>query len=282
MSEKKKSEKKDMSGVNEALSSVHWYLSKVPEKDEYVAATISSVSEGSVWLALTEYKNISGYIPLSNVTKRQSNQVPKQLKVGTKIYAQISQIEEKQNGEIYIDLTRDMSKDDLDKKAKERYSSYSKLLNLLYQASLQEGGSSFVDLVENVSYYLQARDDIDVYPYEYISNPDNYVQNIESLEKISRADKDYLIRSMEKKNKKGKSSVDRYFNASCKLLSDLKRCLSAHDDKDISILYEASPKYLMKIEIEDRVEGERRLDEAIKKIEAAIKEVKGGQFSVDN
>lgn len=282
MSEKKKSEKKDMSGVNEALSSVHWYLNKVPEKDEYVAATISSVSEGSVWLALTEYKNISGYIPLSNVTKRQSNQVPKQLKVGTKIYAQISQIEEKQNGEIYIDLTRDMSKDDLDKKAKERYSSYSKLLNLLYQASLQEGGSSFVDLVENVSYYLQARDDIDVYPYEYISNPDNYVQNIESLEKISRADKDYLIRSMEKKNKKGKSSVDRYFNASCKLLSDLKRCLSAHDDKDISILYEASPKYLMKIEIEDRVEGERRLDEAIKKIEAAIKEVKGGQFSVDN
>ena len=282
MSEKKKSEKKDMSGVNDALSSVHWYLSKVPEKDEYVAATISSVSEGSVWLALTEYKNISGYIPLSNVTKRQSNQVPKQLKVGTKIYAQISQIEEKQNGEIYIDLTRDMSKDDLDKKAKERYSSYSKLLNLLYQASLQEGGSSFVDLVENVSYYLQARDDIDVYPYEYISNPDNYVQNIESLEKISRADKDYLIRSMEKKNKKGKSSVDRYFNASCKLLSDLKRCLSAHDDKDISILYEASPKYLMKIEIEDRVEGERRLDEAIKKIEAAIKEVKGGQFSVDN
>ncbi|NPA38255.1 MAG: S1 RNA-binding domain-containing protein [Candidatus Nanohaloarchaeota archaeon] len=238
---------------------------KMPEKGEYVIATIKELNPNSAIATLDEYDDLKAMIHISEISSRWVKDIRRMLKLNQKVVALVLS----QDRKGYVELSIKRVKPTLAREKTKEFRNEKKAHNFL-KIIAKELGLSLDEVYEKLGFPLQkefgsmyegfeivAEDGIDV--LRNLGVPENIAQKAYELALENIKPKELTI--------KMDLLIKCYEGDGIEII---KKALSLNNER-IHVHYLAAPKYRLELKGEDYKEMEKELTAIIGKIEEAFR-----------
>lgn len=239
---------------------------ELPDKGEYVIATIKELNPNSAIATLDEYNDLKAMIHISEISSRWVKDIRRMLKVNQKVVAIV--LNQDRRG--YVELSIKRVKPTLAREKTKEFRNEKKAHNFL-KIIAQELGKSLDYIYDELGFPLQREFGTMYEGFEALAE-----HNIKILQELGIKDeiaqKAYELAVENIKPKQLTIKVDLFLKCyEGDGVDIIKKALSINK-KSVKVQYLAAPKYRLEIIGEDYKEMEKEFNEIIKSIEDKIRD----------
>ncbi|PYH97380.1 putative eukaryotic translation initiation factor 2 alpha subunit [Aspergillus ellipticus CBS 707.79] len=260
-----------------SLTNCRFYEEKYPEVDSYVMVNVKQIAEMGAYVKLLEYDNIDGMILLSELSRRRIRSIQKLIRIGRNEVVIVLRVD-KEKG--YIDLSkRRVSPEDV-VKCEERYNK-SKAVHSILRHVAEATQTPLETLYQQIAWPLNRK-----YGHSHdafkisITNPDVWNEVEFPAESVKKELTHYISKRLTPHPTKVRADIE----VTCfgyEGIDAVKNALRTAEinntpETQIKVKLVAPPLYVLTSQCLDKTIGIQMLEEAIQRIEVAIKESGGG------
>lgn len=266
-----------MASDPESLTNCRFYEEKYPEIESFVMVNVKQIAEMGAYVKLLEYDNIDGMILLSELSRRRIRSIQKLIRIGRNEVVVVLRVD-KEKG--YIDLSkRRVSAEDI-VRCEERYNK-SKSVHSIMRHVAEKTKTPILQLYEKIGWPLNKK---------YGHANDAFKLSITNTEVWNDVEfpnevvKDEFVNYIGKKLTPHPTKVRADVEVTCfrydgiDAVKDALRKAEANNtpDTQVKVKLVSPPHYVLTSQCLDKTLGIQLLEQAIKDIDASIKEAGGG------
>lgn len=264
-----------------SLTNCRFYEEKYPEIDSFVMVNVKQIAEMGAYVKLLEYDNIDGMILLSELSRRRIRSIQKLIRVGRNEVVVVLRVD-KEKG--YIDLSkRRVSPEDIIK-CEERYNK-SKMVHSIMRHVAEKTNTPIEELYQDIGWPLNKKygHAVDAFKLS-ITNPDVWNEATFKSDVIRDELQSYIGKRLTPQPTKVRADVEvtcfGYEGIDAVKTALRKAEAMSTEDTQVKVRLVSPPLYVLTSQTIDKSNGIEVLNEAIKSIDASIRQFDGGSCSI--
>lgn len=246
---------------------MRWYKDK-PEEGDYVVIVIDDVDTNSAYADLIEYKDTTGLIHISEVSRSWVQDLSKELSEGEKTVAQVVEIQEDS-----INLSIKRVNDKNKRETIERWKKEQKAEEFLEEL-VEETGKDKETLMEEVIFPMQRELGSSFHGFEISVGKEEILKDIleaDIIEKIQKVAKE----NIDLKQEKLEGTLELKFNQGNGLERIKKTLKNVNNDEGLEVKYVSAPEYSITSWGRTPELTKEKMDKAVEKVRNKAEELDG-------
>lgn len=214
---------------------MRWYKDK-PEEGDFVVAVIQDVDKNSAYADLIEYKDTTGLIHISEVSRSWIKDIRKELEEGEKTVAQVVEVDEDS-----INLSIKRANDNNKRKTIERWKKEQKAEEFL-EKLVEKTNKTKEELMEEVIFPMQKNLGSSFHGFEISVGKEEQLEEFLDKELIKKI-QEVASENIDLKQEKLEGTIELSFNHG-NGLERIKETLEKVNDKEgLEVRYVSAPEY---------------------------------------